>query len=236
MNLKTLGVCFLTFLGGVMVSQIAAEEQALSETASDAQPGAQAARPEVAAAPQQAAAEVAAAPQEPESELRSELQELEAEVRQVDPHGRLTSDQLFKLLMERERQRPHTTEFDPTPAIITVFIFGNLLMGFLAWLFASFRKERQRHETVRLMVEKGVEVPSGLLAPAPKRPSDLRRGLILSTTGLGLTIFLAAIPGANGVWGAGVTLLLIGVGHLLVWRVQGVKGSWSSALASEPQL
>jgi hypothetical protein len=205
MNVKTLGVCFLTFLGGVM-------------------------------APQQAAAEVTAAPQEQKAELKSDLQELEAEVRQVDPHGRLTSDQLFKLLLERERQRSRDAEFDPAPAIITVFLFGSLLTGFLAWLFASFRKERQRHETVRLMVEKGVEVPSGLLAPAPKRPSDLRRGLILSTTGLGLTIFLAAIPGAHGVWGAGVTLLLIGVGHLLVWRVQGGKGSWSSALASEPQL
>jgi hypothetical protein len=187
-------------------------------------------------APQQAAAEVSAAPQREEAAVKSDLQELEAEVRQVDPHGRLTSDQLFKLLLERERQRSRGAEFDPAPAIITVFLFGSLLTGFLAWLFASFRKERQRHETVRLMVEKGVEIPSGLLAPAPKRPSDLRRGLILSTTGLGLTIFLAAIPGANGVWGAGVTLLLIGVGHLLVWRVQGGKGSWSSALASEPQL
>jgi Domain of unknown function (DUF6249) len=173
-------------------------------------------------------------------ELKSDLQELESEVRRVDPQGRLTSDQLFQLLIEREQQRANLThaQFDPAPIIISIFLFSSLLTGFLAWLYAGFRKERQRHETVRLMVEKGAEIPSGLLAPAPKvpkRPSDLRRGLILSTAGLGLTIFLASLPDAEGAWGAGLTLCLIGVGHLLVWRIQGGKGSWSSALASEPQ-
>lgn len=241
MNVKTIAVCFAAFLGGVFVSQIAAEDaQIEAEATSNAQSSAQAPEAESAqapaaevAAPQQAAVEASPAPLVSESEVRSDLQELEAEVREVDPHGRLTSEQLFQILMEREKQRMESARFDPAPVVLTVFATSSLLMGFLGWLYAAFRKERQRHETVRLMVEKGVEIPSGLLAPAPKRPSDLRRGLILSTTGLGLTIFLAAIPGAHGVWGAGVTLLLIGAGHLLVWRVQGGKGSWSSALASE---
>jgi hypothetical protein len=235
MKLKILPMCFLAFLAGVGLTELYAEEANAQVLAQ-----AQAPRPEPEAEPHGAEAE--ARPELPieertelSAEERTDLQELEAEVRQVDPHGRLTSDQLFRLLMEREKQRRHSAEFDPTPAIITIFLSGSLLTGFLAWLYAGFRKERQRHETVHLMVEKGAEVPSGLLAPAPKRPSDLRRGLILSTAGLGLTIFLAVLPDATGAWGAGLTLTLIGVGHLLVWRMQSGKGSWSSALVSEPQ-
>ena len=66
----------------------------------------------------------------------------------------------------------------------------------------------------------------------PGPPSDLRRGIILSTSGLGLAIFLGAL-GSSGAWSAGVTLSLIGVGHLIVWRLQTLKGPWSSALATE---
>jgi hypothetical protein len=164
-----------------------------------------------------------------ERELTAEIQKLREEAKRVDPEGRLTSDQLFTLLQERQQLRAQQNGHFPVE-----IPFLTTLMGFVAWLFAGYRKQRQLHETVRLMVEKGAEIPTGLLAPPPKRkPSDLRRGIILSTSGLGLTLFLALIPGVNGAWGAGVTLLLIGVGHLLVWRLQTLKGPWSSALATE---
>ncbi len=169
-------------------------------------------------------------------QLESDIQQIEAEARQIDPEGRLSSQQLYDLLQEREARRHGQADFDPTTAIISVFFFGSMLTGFLAWLVANYRKARQLHETVRLMVEKGAEIPQGLLAPVPRRkPSDLRRGIILSTSGLGLTIFLAALPGSSGTWGAGVTLLLIGVGHMIVWRLQQGRGPLSAALSPEPQ-
>ncbi|PTL80605.1 DUF6249 domain-containing protein [Vitiosangium sp. GDMCC 1.1324] len=173
-------------------------------------------------------------------ELEAEFQELETEMaaqaKEMDPEGRLTSDQLFELLQTRER-RLDRDHFDPVPAIISMSFFGCTLTAFLAWLYASYRRARQIHETVRMMVEKGAEIPQGLLAPPPKRkPSDLRRGIILSTAGLGLAIFLGALPNAEGAWGVGVTLLLIGLGHLIVWRLQQGKGPLSSALSPEPQL
>lgn len=167
-------------------------------------------------------------------QLESDIQQLEAEAKRIDPEGRLTSQQLYELLQEREARRHSQADFDPAPAIISVFLFGSLLTGFLAWLVASYRKARQLHETVRLMVEKGAEIPQGLLAPAPRKaPSDLRRGIILSSSGLGLTILLAALPGASGAWGVGVTLLLIGVGHMIVWRLQQGRGPLSAALSPE---
>lgn len=107
-------------------------------------------------------------------------------------------------------------------------------MGLLAWLWTLDRKARRLHETVRLMVEKGAEIPLGLLAPPQRKPSDLRRGIILSSTGLGLTLFLAMLPDAPGAWGVGVTLLFIGLGHLLAWRLQTGKGPLAASLSSEP--
>ena len=168
-----------------------------------------------------------------EDELRQLTAETDAQARQLDPDRRLTSDQLFALLQAREDRRM-AERFDPTPAAVCSTSFGSLLLGFLAWLWSSDRKARRLHETVRLMVEKGAEIPQGLLAPPPRRkPSDLRRGIILSATGLGLTLALALRPEAHGVWSAGLTILLIGLGHVLVWRLQRAGGALASALSPE---
>ncbi|WNG45554.1 hypothetical protein F0U60_16710 [Archangium minus] len=169
-----------------------------------------------------------------EGEFQKLAADTEAQARKIDPEGRLTSDQLYDLLLARER-RLSEENVDPAPILVSLSFFSCLLMGFLAWLYASYRKARQIHETVRLMVEKGAEVPEGLLAPPARKPSDLRRGIILSTSGLGLALFLAVLPDVQGAWGAGVTLFLIGVGHLIVWRLQTGKGRLSSALSPEPQ-
>jgi hypothetical protein len=167
-----------------------------------------------------------------QSERQTDVQELQDEVREVDPTGRLTSDQLFHLLQQREQRRADD-DFAPIGIVVPISFFSCALTGFLAWLLARHRKAVQLHETVRLMVEKGAEIPQALLAPPARRPSDLRRGLILSTSGVGLAIFLAVLPDVSGAWGAGLTLFCIGVGHLLVWRLQQGKGTLSSALAME---
>ncbi|WNG27685.1 hypothetical protein F0U62_29380 [Cystobacter fuscus] len=169
-------------------------------------------------------------------ELESDIQRLESEAQRLDPEGRLDSNQLFELLKDRERRASRHDNPDIAPIIISVALFSSLLMGFLAWLLARNRKHHQLHQTVRMMVEKGVEVPPGLLAPAPKKPSDLRRGIILSTTGVGLTIFLAALPDSEGAWGVGVTLFFLGLGHLLVWRLQQGRSPLASRLSPESPL
>jgi hypothetical protein len=229
MKVQILTMCLLATLAGG-----ARAESAPVAEAPVAQPLPPAVPPTAVSTRRQALEAQRKALEDRQRELEADIQQLEEEARRIDPEGRLTPDQLFALLQAREERANGSNSAEE--AVIGIFFFGSLLMGFLAWQLASYRKARQLHETVRLMVEKGAEIPSGLLSPPPRRkPSDLRRGIILSTAGLGLALFLACLPDVDGAWGAGLMLFLIGVGHLLVWRLQQGRGPLSAGLASEPQ-
>ena len=136
--------------------------------------------------------------------------------------ARLSQEQIFQLLQEREHtQRSAIHEDPPLVAIVVpLAFFLTLFGGVAATLHHRFRKDRERHETIRRMVEKGVEVPLGLLtAPAPPA-SDLRRGLLLVAGGLGLLLFLRLFHGVPPrLWTVGLIPLLLGAGYLVVWRI-----------------
>ncbi|MEP6698533.1 MAG: DUF6249 domain-containing protein [Verrucomicrobiota bacterium] len=112
----------------------------------------------------------------------------------------------------------------PIVGIIFTTLFGAPVMIVAAIMFFSYLKSRSLHRTVRMMVEKGQEVPASLFAPPPvvRARSDMRRGVILTMIGLGLIVFLAGVNGgfAGGEWAVGVIPLLIGAGYLLVWKFE----------------
>ncbi|OJH37001.1 DUF6249 domain-containing protein [Cystobacter ferrugineus] len=219
-----------------LLATLPAGAWAQSEAQAPADPAAAVPMPPRLAAQRQQLEERRNALETQRQELEADIQRLESEAQRIDPEGRLDSNQLFELLKERERRMSNEVDSDVAPALISISFFGCLLTGFLAWLVANNRKNHQLHQTVRMMVEKGAEIPHGLLAPPPKKPSDLRRGLILSTTGVGLTIFLAALPDAEGAWGVGLTLFFLGLGHLLVWRLQQGRSPLASHLSPESSL
>ena len=72
-----------------------------------------------------------------------------------------------------------------------------------------------------------VKVPEALLAPPPpavRQRSDMRRGVVLMMVGIGLIFFLAAVNDwEGGAWSIGLIPFLIGVGYLLVWKLEGKK-------------
>ena len=89
-------------------------------------------------------------------------------------------------------------------------------------LYFSFSRSRALHKTVRMMVEKGQPVPEALLNPPPvvRQRSDLRRGIILLSVGAGLMVLLGALNDwEGGVWSVGFIPFIIGLGYLLVWRL-----------------
>lgn len=112
----------------------------------------------------------------------------------------------------------------PIIGIIFTTLFGAPVMVVAAVMFFSYLKSRSLHRTVRAMVEKGQEVPAALFAPPPvvKARSDLRRGVVLVMVGFGLMIFFGAMNDwEGGAWSLGVIPFVIGLGYLLVWKLEG---------------
>lgn len=115
----------------------------------------------------------------------------------------------------------------PLVGIIFMSIFGAPVLIVAIIMYFGFSKNRMMHKTVRMMVEKGQEVPPALLAPAPpaqRKRSDMRRGIVLLMVGLGIMLFLGAVNDwSGGAWSIGLIPLLIGAGYLLVWKLEGGK-------------
>lgn len=116
----------------------------------------------------------------------------------------------------------------PIVAIVFLSIFGApvLIVGVIG-LFALIGS-RMRQRTIRMMVEKGQPVPAELLAPeirAVRRRSDVRRGVIWTMIGLGAMIFFGAVNDwEGGVWSLGLIPFLIGLGYLIVWKLERKNG------------
>jgi hypothetical protein len=114
----------------------------------------------------------------------------------------------------------------PIIGIIFTTLFGAPVLVVGAIMFFSYLKSRSLHRTVRDMVEKGQPVPPTLFAPPPtiRARSDMRRGVVLVMVGFGLMVFFGAVnEWEGGAWALGIIPFLIGVGYLLVWKLEGPK-------------
>ena len=113
----------------------------------------------------------------------------------------------------------------PIVAITMLTIFGAPVLIVALIMYFGFSKNRALHRTVRIMAEKGQPIPAALLAPptpAVKQRSDMRRGVVLCMVGLGIMIFFSAVNDwEGGSWAIGVIPFVIGLGYLLVWKLEG---------------
>ncbi len=91
-----------------------------------------------------------------------------------------------------------------------------MLAGLIVWYKA--RRARMMHDTAIALAEKGQPVPPELFMAREEPASDLRRGLVLIGLGLGLAIFLAQM---DKPWSFGLIPLFMGVGYLIVWKMEG---------------
>lgn len=127
---------------------------------------------------------------------------------------------------DKSRTRSHDSHDDIPDAVVPILmiVFGSPALIFAVILYFGFSRSRMMHRTVRMMVEKGQPVPAALLSPPPavRKRSDMRRGVIWTMIGIGLMAFLAAVnDGEGGAWAFGLIPFLIGVGYLLVWKLEG---------------
>ena len=126
-------------------------------------------------------------------------------------------------------------EFGAIPIVAIVFlsIFGApVLIVIMIGIFALLIS-RSRQRTIRMLVEKGQPVPAELLAPATRavrQRSDVRRGVVWAMIGLGVMVFFGAINDwEGGIWSLGLIPFLIGLGYLIVWKLETKKDNPPSA-------
>ena len=126
----------------------------------------------------------------------------------------------------------------PIVAITMLTIFGApvLIVAFI--MYFGFSKSRMQHRTIRMLAEKGQPIPPALLAPptpAVRQRSDIRRGIVLVMVGVGLMIcFGAWNDWEGGAWAIGVIPFVIGLGYLLVWKLEGAKKNEIPPLPPKP--
>ena len=115
----------------------------------------------------------------------------------------------------------------PILAIVFLSVFGAPVLIVIAIGIFALLVSRSRQRTIRMLVEKGQPVPAELLAPhtrAVRQRSDVRRGVIWAMIGLGAMIFLGAVNDwEGGVWSIGLIPFLIGLGYLMIWKLEGKK-------------
>jgi len=115
----------------------------------------------------------------------------------------------------------------PIVAIVFLSIFGAPVMIVMVIGIFALIGNRMRQRTIRMMVEKGQPVPAELLAPEVRRVrrrSDVRRGVVWAMVGLGMMIFFGAVNDwEGGVWSLGLIPFLIGLGYLIVWKLENKK-------------
>ncbi len=117
-------------------------------------------------------------------------------------------------------------EVIPIVAITMLTVFGAPVLIVAVIMLINYARARSLHRTVQMMVEKGQPVPAALLAPpAVSRPrSDLRRGVILIAIGISVMTFFVVDEGwHDSAWAFGLIPGLIGVGYLIVWKLEGKK-------------
>ena len=95
------------------------------------------------------------------------------------------------------------------------------LVGLILWY--KSRRNQLLHETALKLVESGQPVPPALFADQSGQYSNLRYGVVLTMLGLGicLALFLCGMR----FWAFGIIPMFMGVGYLIVWKLEGGEHS-----------
>lgn len=110
---------------------------------------------------------------------------------------------------------------EKTVLLIPLFgiLFGTLMPVLIVWLALRYKTSRNQlvYETAVKLAEKGQPIPAELFTNLNPTGSDLRRGVVLIMLGVAICICLyeLGVP-----WTFGLIPLLMGVGFLIVWRLE----------------
>lgn len=105
--------------------------------------------------------------------------------------------------------------------IILGLVMPVTVVGIILWYKA--RKNQLMHATALKLAEQGQPIPPGLFANQPSSQSNLRYGVVLFLLGMG--ICLALYLSGLRFWAIGIIPMFMGVGYLIVWKLDTVSGA-----------
>lgn len=117
------------------------------------------------------------------------------------------------------------------PFAVPLFALLIPILAIFMRTLERIRRNNNLHATIRHMTERGVPIPLELIQAATTDPmlskkpwssaSHLRAGIINVAIGAGLMLlFIVMRPDEDWLWVIGTIPLLIGIGFLLIWRIE----------------
>ena len=123
---------------------------------------------------------------------------------------------------------------DHLPLLIPILALLIPIVAIVAHYVAKSNRERERHETIRLMIKSGQPIPPELLGEADAGDSDWQRerrnqsnpnrslvpGVINLSVGLGLMGMFSVMRPASWLWAIGCVPACLGIGFIFLWLVE----------------
>ncbi len=120
------------------------------------------------------------------------------------------------------------------PLLIPILALMIPIVAIVAHYVSKSNRERERHETIRILAKAGQPIPPELISGASEVDSDfhtesrrrsnpnrsLTPGVVNLSVGLGLMGMFALMKPDSWLWGIGLIPFCLGVGFLLLWSFE----------------
>jgi hypothetical protein len=105
---------------------------------------------------------------------------------------------------------------------VPAIVFGFVLAIVGGAFYVGYRETKERQETIRLAIEKGVAIPPELVESARGEGNpdkDVRSGIRLIFVGIGVGVLLWFVSPFRNVWAVGAMIAIFGIGHIVAWAL-----------------
>ena len=105
---------------------------------------------------------------------------------------------------------------------VPAIVFGFVLAIVGGAFYVGYRETKERQQTLRLAIEKGIAIPPELVegASGERNPDrDLRSGIKQIFIGIGVGVLLWFVSPFKNVWAVGAMIAIFGIGHIVAWAL-----------------
>ena len=105
---------------------------------------------------------------------------------------------------------------------VPAIVFGFVLAIVGGAFYVGYRETKERQQTLRLAIEKGIAIPPELVegASGERNPDrDLRNGIRQIFIGIGVGVLLWFVSPFRNVWAVGAMIAIFGIGHIVAWAL-----------------